>query len=558
MTATLAAPPAPERRVAATRSTRTPARLVLAVASGLALSGAYPPLAWGWLAPVAIALLVLALRGTSVRRSWALGLAAGLAFFLPLLHWSGTYVGALPWVALATVESLFVAALGCVAPLVLRLPAAPVWFAALWVLDEAVRARFPFGGFGWGRLAFSQVNLPTVHLAALGGAPLVSFAVALAGAAAAAAVAGPPRARWSGAVRAAASGPTSLLRAGAALLALGVMLVGLLVPLPTNGRTVTAAVVQGNVPQLGLDFNAQREAVLRYHVAATEQLAADVRAGRTPRPDVVIWPENSSDVDPTRNPAAAAALSEAARAVGQPILVGAVLDRGATLRNSALVWGPDGLLDRYDKRHPAPFAEYIPWRSFVRLFSADVDLVARDFSAGTGVHALQVGAARVAPVICFEVVDDALVRSAVESGGDVIAVMTNNATFGRSAESAQQLQMSRLRAVEHGRSVLSASTTGISAVIDPAGRVLKHSEIFTRDVLVASVPLRNQTSVADRVGAVPETVIAAGGLLGVLLGLAAAGVRRRSRRAGGESDTGNGSARTPTPPQQPLHSEDRA
>lgn len=499
-----------------------PARTVAALASGLAVLLAFSPTGIWVAAPVGIGLLVLALRGARSRTGAWLGFVHGLAFLLPLLHWSGIYVGWLPWVALSVLEALFFAALGAAAPLVLRVPGWPLWFAALWVLDEALRARVPFGGFGWGRLAFSQADAPTLGLAALAGAPLVSFAVALAGASLAAVVAPGIRSRRS-----------APRRVVAGALALAVTLAGLLVPRPTDGTPVVAAVVQGNVPQLGLDFNAQREAVLRYHVAATEELAARVAAGAVPQPAFVVWPENSSDIDPLVDSGAGALITSASAAVGVPLLVGAVLDGpGRFISNAALVWTPQGgPVARYVKRHPAPFAEYIPWRPFVRLFSADVDRVVRDFYAGTQVSALPLGPAHAAPVICFEVVYDDLVRSAVLAGGDIITVQTNNATFGRSPESVQQLAMSRLRAVEHGRTVLSASTTGVSAIIAPDGRVLRRSEIFTRDELVATVPLRTALTPADRIGGWGEAAIAILGAL-VLLGSAAGAATRTARQRG--------------------------
>ena len=213
----------------------------------------------------------------------------------------------------------------------------PLWAAAVWVAGEALRARVPFGGFPWGRVAFGQPDGPLLPVAAVGGAPLLSFvdgagrARARRGRAAAwpGARAGRRRARAAGARRAArqARSPRCCRPRGR---------------LPA--RTVTIAAVQGNVPRLGLDFNAQRRAVLDNHVRVTEQLAADVAAGLRPRPDLVIWPENSSDIDPLRNPDAAAAIDRAARAVGVPIVVGrcwsANPDEARTATNSALVWEP--------------------------------------------------------------------------------------------------------------------------------------------------------------------------------------------------------------------------
>jgi apolipoprotein N-acyltransferase len=106
----------------------------------------------------------------------------------------------------------------------------------------------------------------------------------------------------------------------------------------------------------------------------------------------------------------------------------------------------------------------------------------------------------------------------------LVVVQTNNATFGRSGETSQQLAMGRLRAVEHGRTVLVAATSGISAVIAPDGRLVESAPVFTRDVLSAQVPARSGTTLATRLGAVPELLLS-----GLALAAAALAVRRRAR-----------------------------
>jgi apolipoprotein N-acyltransferase len=298
----------------------------------------------------------------------------------------------------------------------------------------------------------------------------------------------------------------------------------------TQTRPYTVAVVQGNVPRLGLDFNAQREAVLRNHVRATLALAADARAGRVGRPDLVLWPENASDIDPMRNPDAYALIDGAAKAVGVPILVGTLADGpdpATTIRNIAYVWDPrTGPGQTYVKRHPVPFAEYIPFRSVARLVSKDVDLVERDFVPGDRPGNLTVGPARIGDVICFEVAYDNLIDD-VAHDSEMLVVQTNNATFGRSNETWQQLAMGRLRAIEHGRPVLVAATSGVSAVIDPAGHLQARSDVFTSDVLVRVVSGRAGDTLAGRMGAGPEWAVVAIGLAG--LALAAVTRRRRER-----------------------------
>ncbi len=500
--------PAPRQR----RPEELLLRLAGAVLAGMLLYLSFPPVDVPELAPVGVAVLALVCRGQTVRSAALLGLTAGLALFLPLVEWTATIAGPAALVALALLQAAFLALLGALLPGVLRLPGWPLWTAALWVLSEALRSRIPFGGFPWGRLAFSQGESVLTPLAALGGAPFVSFVVALLGGVLA----------WS--LLALRRRP---LAAAAAVVAAGVAAGGgaALVPLPVSGEPVQVAVVQGNVPRLGLGFNAQRAAVLANHAEATRELAADVRAGRVPAPDVVIWPENASDIDPFEDTAAYDLIDEAVEDVGVPVLVGAVLQGpGNGVSNTGIVWDPvTGPGERYVKRHPVPFGEYVPFRSLVRQVTDKVDLVPRDFVAGTDVGVLDVGPVRVGDVICFEVAYDDLVRDVVTGGGSVIVVQTNNATFGRSGETAQQLAMGRLRAVEHGRAVLVAATSGISAVISPDGRTVESAPVFTREVLSAQVPTRTGTTLATRLGAAPELLLA-----GLAVVAAGVGARRRA------------------------------
>ena len=504
--------------------------LALAAAAGLLTRLAFPEPGWWPLAVVGVGLWAVASAGRSWRAGAILGLVYGLGFFVPLLHWSGVYVGAFPWIALSVLQAGYLALLGALLPTALRLHpalAAPTVVAA-WVGQEALRDRTPYGGFPWGRLAFSQADSPLGSLAALGGAPLVTFGVALAGALAGVALLhlaamrrGRLRGRRSRAL-------VSSLVAGVG--ALSVEGAGLLVPLPTDGRAVQVAGIQGNVPKPGLDFNAERRAVLDNHARVTERLAAEVAAKRATKPQVVIWPENASDLDPFRQADARRVIDRAVDAIGVPTLVGAVLRRtDGRLTNASIAWTPDdGPGKVYAKRHPVPFGEYIPNRDFFRRFSAQVDLVSRDFAPGNAVGRIDLGPARLGVAICFEVAYDDLLRDTVRAGADLLVVQTNNATFGYTDEAVQQLAMSRLRAIEHGRSVAHVSTVGVSALIAPDGQVLTSSPLFTPATLQAALPLRTTLTVADRAGAWPEAVLTG---LALLLLCASWGLRLRRGRA---------------------------
>ncbi|MDJ0381216.1 apolipoprotein N-acyltransferase [Streptomyces sp. G-G2] len=506
------------------------------VLSGVLLYLSFPPRPLWWLAPFAFALLGWCLQVRRARAGFGFGLLAGLGFMLPLLSWTGEEVGPVPWLALALLEAVFVGLTGLGIGLVRRLPGWPLWAAAVWVAGEAVRARIPFGGFPWGKIAFGQADGYFLPLVALGGTPLVGFAVALCGfglyeALRVGRLTG-RRARSDGQAVTRATAVT----AAVAALSVAVPLVAALAARPlvsddAEDGTAVAAVIQGNVPTMGLDFNSQRRAVLDNHAKRTIQLADDVRSGRAPRPDFVVWPENSSDLDPFAEPDAYAVIDQAVKAIGVPVAIGSVLaPETGPLRNTMILWDPvKGPTSTYDKRKIQPFGERMPMRSFVRLFSSDVDRVRRDFGPGREPGVFDMGGSRVGMVTCFEAAFDDAVRSTVQAGAQVIAVPSNNATFGRSQMTYQQLAMDRVRAVEHGRTVLVPVTSGVSAVIRPDGTVVQRTKMFVPDALVATIPLRSGQTPATRFGPLPEYALLALAAAGLGLVLARAiGSRRKA------------------------------
>ncbi|MGQ5262570.1 apolipoprotein N-acyltransferase [Micromonospora sp. ZYX-F-536] len=536
MTTLTHAPAVPPEPTVADRPLPLRVAVPMAVAAGLALLVAFPPYGLWPLAPVGVALLAAAAHRRRLRAGAGLGFLTGLALFGPLLAWTNLHTGYLPWVLLSLLQAGYLALLGVatawVSPLADRSRWAwPVLTGLLWVGQEALRDRTPFGGFPWGRLAFSQDSSPLLRLASLGGAPLVTFAVALVGgllvtaawrgwtAARETPAQAPPARRWL---------PVAVPAAAAVALSAG----GLLVPVAAagDGAEVTVAIVQGNVPRLGLDFNAQRQAVLNNHVDATLELAARVATGAQRQPDLVVWPENSSDIDPLRNPTAGARISQAADAVRAPILVGAVLlgPGAGQVRNAGVLWqpgtGPD-LTQLYAKRHPVPFAEYVPLRNVARMVSDKVDLIRSDFVAGSTPGVVRTGRMVLGDVICFEVAYDEVVRDTVTGDAQLLVVQTNNATFNV-AEARQQMAMVRLRAVEHGRPALMASTVGVSGFVAPDGRVSDATGFNTREVVVRQLRLDGATTLATRLGWWPEVALA--GLAAAAL-VGAATLRRRQR-----------------------------
>jgi apolipoprotein N-acyltransferase len=173
------------------------------------------------------------------------------------------------------------------------------------------------------------------------------------------------------------------------------------------------------------------------------------------------------------------------------------LGKGNKLLNTSILWGGE-LPPIYIKQHLTPFGEYIPLRSIASLISPYTDRVT-DFEPGQGQVLFTIKDAVIAPVICFELIDDQILHEAAVSS-NLLAVQTNSATFGMSAESAQQLSMTRVRAIEHGRSIVSVSTTGYSAVIDRNGKVIQQTSMGTAESIRAQVDLLEGQTPRDMMG----------------------------------------------------------
>ncbi len=508
--------------------------LAVAVAAGLALAAAFPPVGAWPAAALGPALLTLAVLGKRPAAAFGLGAACGGVFFVTLLSWL-VNVAWYAWVTLAVLETLIFAVLTLALPPLLRLRAWPLAVAGWWVAQEAVRDRFPWGGFPWGRLAMSQPSAPTAGWAAIGGPPWLTFLLALAGAGLAGlACAAPGPARRGADMRdpdqrgADRRRPVAFAAALAAL-AVALVLAGNLAwswrP-GSPGPSAVVATIQGNVPHSRtLPDQLRATTVTANHAAATLALAREVRERLRPAPDVVIWPENSTDIDPGESPATYQMISLAVAAIGRPVLVGAVLSH--PVRNAGQLWLPDrGPAQVYVKRQLVPFGEVIPFRGFIEIFTSLPELQPQNFTPGHRAVVFHLGKIALGDVICYEVGFDNLVRSEVAAGANLLAVQTNDADFeldGQRGETLQQLDMAQMDAISTGRSVAVASTIGISAIIAPNGHLITQSKTWQRAELEARVPLVSALTPADRLGSWPEVTIVALTTLALLWAL----VRRR-------------------------------
>jgi apolipoprotein N-acyltransferase len=464
-----------------------PTRFAAALVAGVATYAGFDPIGLPLLIPAGVALFFGAVRGVSPLRGAAIGAMFGGTFFALHIFWMRA-LGTEPWIALTFLETIFLILLGAVLAVLSVRRAWPVWFAVAWSAAEAMRGAMPFGGFTWGQLGFAVMDTPVEPVLPWLGVAGAGFVVALVAALLA----------WA------------LLEARPrmALIAVGGVAIMLALPawiqppgLGTRNGTLEVAIVQGDVPGTGDNLVAHHREVTAGQSTATRELAADVERGEVARPDLVVWPENSTAVDPFADDEARDRIASAVRAIDVPVLVGAVVDDpdpGRVLNQGILYDPVTGPGERYSKRHPVPFGEFVPFRWLFReRFTERIGLVRRDMAAGTRTSPLVVdrqdgrGAVPFADAICFDVAFDDALGSQVRRGAEFGVVQTSNALFIHTSQIDQQFAISRVRARELGRTVVIASVNGRSGVVGADGDVIDALTARTREVAVERVPLHS-------------------------------------------------------------------
>ena len=442
---------------------------MVAILSGALLSLAFKPFGAWAVAPIAIAIFFLGLKRS--RHPYQYVLLFGFTFNAIVLHWSGKFVGALPWLLLSTLQSVYLLPIA----FVFKKYRNVFYLLPIFLITELVKSHTPFGGFGWTRFAFSQANAPYISLVKLGGVALVSGVVIF----------------------------IALLIVEKPKYWKSLIIFLLIAPLfikssQTHSSEISFAGVQGNTPSVGLDFNGRAKAVFDLHVKESKRISKNV--------DIIIWPENAADIDPLQNDSMRLDILDLVSKKGAPLIMGAVLNSRGRLENAAVLFEKDGKVGSiYVKRHLTPFGEYMPLRSLAEFVSPYASSV-EDFSAGDKLVLHRINGKPLATVICYEIIDDTLVRESAKSAQALI-VLTNSATFAGTAEGAQQLEISRIRAIEHSRAIVSISTVGISALIDQNGNVLKRTDENVSQILYGSLALSQQRSIVDRLGGFSEPLV---------------------------------------------------
>lgn len=438
---------------------------LLSLLAALALAASYHPISLWIAAPIGYGIYLWLLKKGSHPIIYSL--IFGCMSAAIVLSWSKTFVGALPWLLLALLQALYFIPVAVVARYLSSLPAV----IAMIILMEEVKSRFPFGGFGWMRIGFSQADslfAPYFSLIGVAGVSLLTLTSAYLVI---------ERNRLS----------LSFL----ALILLSSLFLHFNPAQSEDGKdsdfrdSLNIRLVQGGVPVRGLDFNSRAEQVLDNHIKTTVDTF-------DPIDQLIIWPENAIDIDPIRSVTARIKIRNLQNATKTPLLAGAILD-GEDLFNAGILFDERGEADSiYRKQYLTPFGEFIPLRTIAEFLSPHAKRVT-DFSAGDSMVFHQANEVSISSVICYELLNDSILRSAAE-GSSMMAIMTNSATFSGSAEGDQQMSISRIRAMESGRYLASVSTTGPSAFISPKGEILKSLSDGEVGSIAARIPsLRYET-----------------------------------------------------------------
>ena len=467
-------------------------RVLLGTLAGGLSYFAYPrPNLWP-LIFVSVALIFFAVRGATVARAALVGFFSGFAFFASQCWWISQYLGPIPLIALATSQALFVALSMSFFVWLARNFKSPysvaLIFASVWSAREWLTTHFPYGGFPWSRLAMSQAFSPLADWVYFGGLPLLSFVIALASGLLLVLI---PR----------LFSVSTSTRSVSAIMTIGIVLFA--VPATAqksdSGLAFKVAGIQGNA-NAGLFANTDPGEILQNHLDVTKDfLDSPDRAGV----QLVVWPENASDLDPLRNDAVAIQLDDLVdQELGVPLALGTLTQVGNREFNTSLLWKPsEGITDQYDKKRPVPFAEYVPDRNFWYSLAPDlIGLIYRGYTFGTRDPIFEIDGQPFGVLICFEIAIDESIQGLVDSGAKAILLQSNNADFGRSDEAYQQLGVARLRAIETGLPLINVSTTGPSGIYSSTGEALAEVPAFEPRFFVSEIKLRSSDTPAMGLG----------------------------------------------------------
>ena len=450
-------------------------KLLVALVLGAVSATCFPPYSSSVVFLLLCLFAIFSFVYSTNRAGWLL-FAFGLGYFLFLLKWM-IVVGTDTWVGLALICAFWWGLAGTV---IGRIPLDGFWslkVAFVFTAMELLRDRVPFNGFGWGQFGVVAAQSFLAPLVPILGQVVLTFGLVWIAAEVV-------RIRKQGAVSYRKYLTIALVVGGAGLASSNMVAV-------QSADQLRIGLVQGGVVHTGLGTFGPPRSVLKNHVTQTELHIETLN-----KQDLVVWPESSSDWDPFADPISHSLITAIQAKLETPLLIGANVETSdGRLANDSILWRQTGPHIEYQKRRLVPFGEFMPFRSVISKFTDRVELMPKDFASGHAPGHFNVNGINLNVLICFEIADDSLAFDRIDDAAAII-VHTNNATYQNLGQSEQQLLYARMRALETSRPVLSVSTSGYSAVIDPQGRILDSLNQSQTGILTAVVEKRSGRTLA--------------------------------------------------------------
>ena len=468
-----------------------------AILAGFSLALAYQPYGYWFLAPLAWALFLFVIHNLALRERFFAGFLFGMAFWLIQVNWL-TVLGIPVLVITAFAISLFYALFSALTTIFGSTKFWPVFYALIFLSLEVMLNYWPLGGFNWGSLGYISTSHPLVNLVEVTGVfglsillmslsvIIILFFILMS-------------------KKAYVAGMVSIL-IWLLLIGVGHILVNQNKPLMASGELNIAA-IQGNVPRLGLEFNAQRKAVYENHLNETEKLLME---NPTVLLDLIVWPENAPDVDPFMNREVIDQLNEISLRANSPLLVGSRMTSDIGAINASILIDGDTTRENafiYAKQKLVPFGERIPFEKFLGPIAANFGPISENLVAGSQPGLLPIRGAVVGLMICFEVAWGQVAYEVVKNNAQVLLIQTNNATYGLTGQLQQQSNIARLRSIEAQREVITVATSGISAHFDKSGNILWEAPEFVSSSKVLNVKLYDGVNLGLKVNFYSQILI---------------------------------------------------
>jgi apolipoprotein N-acyltransferase len=486
-------------------------KIILAILSGLLLTGSFPKINLSWLAWFALVPLLISIHNLKWKDRFRLALITGLTHYLTLVYWLAYTMqiyGHLPWYLsipvlflMSTYLTLYITVF---ATLLTRLHSMPVvcqfLIPALWVSLEYVRS-FLFTGFPWELMGCSQYDaLHIIQISDIFGVYGVSFIVLLANTTIYLGFLYFTGKQWqeslvtrkhviAATLAAVITITASFLYGSARMKSIDILSV--------NAPSEKIAVVQGNIEQSLKWEPAFQVKTIRKYIRLS-------RATAQHEPALIVWPETATPFYFFNNSRLSAMVIEGIQEIATHFLIGSPSFVQKINRidyfNSAYLVAPNGKSSgRYDKTHLVPYGEYVPLRNWLPFLGKMVAQVG-DFVPGKMGDTLGWGDYKLGILICYEIIFPELARAVTRNGASLLVNITNDAWYGKTSAPYQHFSMAVMRAVENRRVLVRAANTGISGFIDPAGRVIASTELFEDAALTREVPMLKEITFYTRYG----------------------------------------------------------